>query len=366
MKRIFSLLIASACILLCFCGCSMDYSFDNGKIVDNVQYYFNSKNKTCFAAEYLWDGKSTDIVIQDEVDGYKVTELGGYVGRGYPTPFGIQYKDNRDNDTNSDEGTINLLWESEVPETAVVHYVNFDIKIGKNVNCLQYTDGFSDYYKMDKNNYFKPLVTFSVSPENNDFSVDKMGKIFNVKKGSNNIHDFDYSATHKLESNDQSKFYKLIKNEDQTSFKYYIFDTEGESLDSGSSETAPSLWSLGDYKMQLSVQDGIGSSTNHAKYYDLKNSKKSKTFDYVLTAKDDHVVSADYRKGEHIIIVQDIFDKEKYYKEYKLENVSDVGADFAVDGYFDEEGNIIITYLSGENCKETKYTITPSQNIVIS
>lgn len=351
MKRIFSLFIASACILLCFCGCSMDYSFDNGKIVDNVQYYFNSKNKTCFAAEYLWDGKSTDIVIQDEVDGYKVTELGGYVGRGYPTPFCIDYKYYNDND-----GPVNLLWESDVPETAVVHYVNFNIKIGKYVNCLQNTN-FSDYYMMDKNNYFKPLVTFSVSPENNDFSVDKMGRIFNVKKGSNNIHDFDYSATHKLESNDQSKFYKLIKNDESTSFKYYIFDTEGEVLDSGSSETTPALWALGDYYMQLCVQDGTGLSTNHAKYYDLKNSKKSKTFDYVLAAKDNYVVCADYRDGEHIIIVQDIFDKEKYYKEYKLENVSPVGSDFVINGNFNENGSITITYYSGDNCKETDYSI---------
>ena len=329
----------------------MDYSFDNGKIVDNVQYYFNSKEKTCFAAGYIWDGKSTDIVIQDEVDGYKVTELGGYVGRGYPTPFCIHYKYYNDND-----GPFNLLWESDVPETAVVHYVNFNIKIGKYVNCLQNID-FSDYYMMDKNNYFKPLVTFSVSPENNDFSVDKSGKIFNVKEGSKYIDDFDFAFTHNLESCDQSKFYKLVKNEDSTSYKYYVFDTEGEIIDSGSSEISPSLWAVGDYMMQLYVQDGTGLSTNHAKYYDLKNSKKSKTFDYVLTAKDDRVVYADHRNGEYMIIVQDIFDKEKYYKEYKLENVSEVGEDFAVDGRFDEEGNIIITYLSGENCEETDYTI---------
>lgn len=109
--------------------------------------------------------------------------------------------------------------------------------------------------------------------------------------------------------------------------------------------------------MQLSVQDETGLSTNHAKYYDLKNSKKSKNFDYVLTAKDNFVVYADDRNGEPIIIVQDIFDKDKYYEEYPLENVSPVGADFAVDGHFDEKGNIIITYLSGENCVETDYTI---------
>ncbi len=66
---------------------------------------------------------------------------------------------------------------------------------------------------------------------------------------------------------------------------------------------------------------------------------------------------ADYRDGEHYIVVQDIFDKKQYYKEYKLENVSPVAANFVVDGYFNTKGNVNITYLSGEDYTETNYTI---------
>ena len=53
----------------------------------------------------------------------------------------------------------------------------------------------------------------------------------------------------------------------------------------------------------------------------------------------------------------DIFDKEQYYKEYKLENVSPVAADFIVKGGFNRKGNINITYLSGDKYTETDYTI---------
>ena len=202
-------------------------------------------------------------------------------------------------------------------------------------------------------------MTFSVSPENNDFQVNDSGMINYVKEGYENTSGFDYAATHSLVSCDESKFYKVIQKDDST-FDYNVFDTDGEILDSETSVRPPYFKAIGDYLMQLSVQTGTGISTNYAKYYDLKNSKTSETFNYVLTAKDNYVVCADYRNGKHIIIVQDIFDKEKYYKEYELENVSPVAADFAVEGHFNEKGNINITYLSGENYKETNYTIVLS------
>ena len=174
-----------------------------------------------------------------------------------------------------------------------------------------------------------------------------------------NINEDTAPVKNTVDSYDISKFYKVIQKDDST-FDYNVFDTEGEILDSETSVRLPSFKATGDYLMQLSVQTGTGLFTNYAKYYDLKNSKTSKTFNYVLTAKDNYVVCADYRNGKHIIIVQDIFDKEKYYKEYELENVSPVAADFAVEGHFNKKGNINITYLSGENYKETNYTIVLS------
>lgn len=207
LKRCF-LFIVAVDLLFCLCGCSLDYDYNNGKTVDSVYYVFNNKNKTCFAAEYLWDGNSTEIVIQDEVDGYKVTQLGGYTGRGVPTPFGIYYNDkNVKNITLNEsraEGERFVVWESKLPEAVVVHYINFDIKIGKYVNCINEIDGFDEYQKIDQNNYLKPLVTFSVSPDNKSFQVNDFGMINYVKEGNGYSHKFDYAAAHDLESYDQS------------------------------------------------------------------------------------------------------------------------------------------------------------------
>ncbi len=107
----------------------------------------------------------------------------------------------------------------------------------------------------------------------------------------------------------------------------------------------------------ISIQTGTGLSTNYARFFDLENSKISETFQYVIDAKDNYVVYVDYKNDEHTVIVQEIFDKEQYYKEYKLENVSPVGANCVIKGGFNRKGNINITYLFGDKYTETDFTI---------
>ncbi len=152
--------------------------------------------------------------------------------------------------------------------------------------------------------------------------------------------------------------HSMITQQPDKTYSYEITDYKGRILDYEYNLTRePKRQKVSTDIVGISVQMGTGLSTNFATYFDLENSKISETFHYVLAAKDGYVVCADYRNGAHIIIVQDIFDKEQYYKEYKLENVSPVTADFVVDGYFNTKGNINITYLSGEDYTETNYTI---------
>lgn len=152
--------------------------------------------------------------------------------------------------------------------------------------------------------------------------------------------------------------HSMITQQMDKTYSYEITDYKGRILDYKDNLTRkPKRQKVSTDVVGISIQTGTGLSTNYAKYYDLENSKISEIFYYVLTAKDGYVVYADYRDDEHYIVVQDIFDKEQYHKEYKLENVSPVAADFVVDGYFNTKGNVIITYLSGEDYTETNYTI---------
>ncbi len=152
--------------------------------------------------------------------------------------------------------------------------------------------------------------------------------------------------------------YSIITQQANKTYSYEITDYNGIILDyEDNLSREPKRQKVSADVVGISIQAGIGRSSNYAKYYDLENSRISETFYYVLAAKDDYVVYAEYRDGEHYVVVQDIFDKEQYYKEYILENVSPVAEDFVVDAYFNTKGNVNITYLSGENYTETNYTI---------
>ena len=151
--------------------------------------------------------------------------------------------------------------------------------------------------------------------------------------------------------------YTVTKNEDNTC-SYSFADLNGNILfeiENVVREPKINMISVNVY--ELITQTGTGLSTNWAVYCDVENSKISETFYYVLGAKGDYVVYADYEEGKHFIIVQNIFDKSVYYKTYELENVSPVAADFALGCEFDGDNNAIITYLIGEEYNETKITI---------
>lgn len=152
--------------------------------------------------------------------------------------------------------------------------------------------------------------------------------------------------------------HSMITQEKDKTYSYEITDYKGKILDyEYNLVKQPQRLCVDTDVVGISVQTGTGLSTNYAEFYDLENSRISETFHYVLDAEDDCVVYADFRDGEHLVVVQDIFDKEQYYKEYKLKNVSPVAADFVVNGGFNKKGNINITYLSGDDYTETVYTI---------
>ena len=157
--------------------------------------------------------------------------------------------------------------------------------------------------------------------------------------------------------NDIADLYSLSKNEDNT-YSYAFADTNGNTLfKKENAVREPKVNQIAANVYELNTQTGTGLSTNWAVYCDVEHSRVSETFFYVLGARGDYVVRADNEDGKHLIIVQNIFDKSVYCKTYELENVSPVAADFAIRCKFDAAGNATITYLVGEDYKETEITI---------
>lgn len=157
---------------------------------------------------------------------------------------------------------------------------------------------------------------------------------------------------------DISEFYTLTDHGDFT-YSYNIKDKNGNVLyEQEKVSKAPETAQPSPYVFGLVTQTGTGLSTNWAVYCDVENGKVSDVFHYVLGANDKYVVYAQYTTDGHFIIVQDIFDIEAYFTKTKLRLVSSVASDFAIACRFDDAGNAIVTYLSGEECTETETTIT--------
>lgn len=156
---------------------------------------------------------------------------------------------------------------------------------------------------------------------------------------------------------DINDYYTLTDNGDST-YSYSLKDKNGNVLfEKQNVARAPQTEQVAPYVFGLVTQTGTGLSTNWAVYCDVENGKVSEQFQYVLGANDKYVVYAKYMDGGHFIIVQDIFDIEAYYTKTKPRLVSPVASDFAVACRFDEAGNAIVTYLSGDEYTETEITI---------
>lgn len=151
--------------------------------------------------------------------------------------------------------------------------------------------------------------------------------------------------------------YSITRNEDMT-YSFQIVDKYGDVLFSKDHfPREPEVEQVNSYVLGLTVQSGTGRSTNWAVFCDVENSRISETFQYVLTAQGDYVIYANYENGEYSVIVQNIFDKSDYYKKHVLTNCSPVATDFVLNARLNGEGIAVVTYLEGEEQKETDLTV---------
>ena len=151
--------------------------------------------------------------------------------------------------------------------------------------------------------------------------------------------------------------YSITKNDDLT-YTYTVVDKNDNVLFSKDNAThEPKVEQVNTYILGLKVQTGTGQSTNWAVYCDVENSKVSETFQYVLMAQGNYVIYANYENGEHSVIVQNIFDKSEYYKKHILTNCSPVAGDIVIGAKPNGEGIAVVTYLTGNDYKETELTI---------
>lgn len=144
---------------------------------------------------------------------------------------------------------------------------------------------------------------------------------------------------------------KEVKQASNTRYKYIIYDNDHNELDAGTTyRMEPDITNINDI-LELCVSAGTG--LRNCKYYDTENKIKSDWFETPLLVNNTLVISFDKLTKPTGIVVQDIFDKSKFYKEY--------GVNFSSDEFyplknikFINDDTIEITYVSNENSIESK------------
>ena len=190
-------IVVDRCILV---EMSLNYSCDGE--VDGLWICVNEKGKRCFANAYICTEyeENQEITIPDEYDDKPITKIGGYSGRGVPSPFSISLED-EDLCVNAPEGSEYHAifsggsdFEENLPDNCSVQELPFVLNIGKNVKKIEYVvmDEYYPHINQDGSvTFYHPTVYINCSEENKYFYSEN-GKLYN-KKTDELVSDFSYA-----------------------------------------------------------------------------------------------------------------------------------------------------------------------------
>ena len=133
---------------------------------------YNRMTGEAFAATYQWDGReeTMDFTVPDTVFGYRVTALGGYVGRDAPYAFTVELPEGFGH---TRESFGEDLWDyarEKYPNAEVVE-LPFIVHIGKDLEEIRH-ELFGSYYGFTAEGHevlYHVTLTVDCDPENKTF-----------------------------------------------------------------------------------------------------------------------------------------------------------------------------------------------------
>lgn len=151
--------------------------------------------------------------------------------------------------------------------------------------------------------------------------------------------------------------YQLYKNADNT-YRVVFRDADGKTLKEENNipkQPIPETLNADKGAYSLSWATGDGPNDFMTVYYNVLTGQVSDTFHAARGC--DGVRVAYGSEDQTKIIVQDLFDKDAYYKEYTLENAYTKGDDIITGGKLQADNKtVVISYFSGEG-DTTQHTI---------
>ena len=196
MKRI-TLVILSIFLVFSLCGCSLWYKYVNSA-VDSFDIGYSEKLNKAFFAGYKWDGtaESANIILPEEYNETKITGLGGYTGRGYPSPFYIDVTDEAKEKLCPDATEWSYADHTANVKDANIQILPFQLHISKNIKEIKNLSmggivlaEYEENGETISNIYV--LTCYVTCDENNETFYAKDGKLY-FKRTNELVNDIVY------------------------------------------------------------------------------------------------------------------------------------------------------------------------------
>lgn len=174
-----------------------------------------------------------------------------------------------------------------------------------------------------------------------------------IAENKNNTNTFASEQVIKQEQN-----YSIIKDENNR-YKYTINNNDGYIVYQESTGFHyPNIDLLNGNIIDIHI--GYGTGIIYHKYYDIEQDVFSINYNNVITSNKKMIAflknSNDSSRYFDRLVISDIFDKSKFYKEYELD-FSKVDIPIVSASFDESNKNLDILYLHGDNQEKTSYTI---------
>ena len=160
----------------------------------------------------------------------------------------------------------------------------------------------------------------------------------------------DTAHTETLENDDATtdKQYYKIEEIELTKVRYYIYDSDGNTVLSDETDRPLDISMLGDHIVDICI--GMGTGLSIHKYYDVQCNRFSEEYSYVAAASGNLVAYIDTSMEDpmtnRVLVVRDIFDKNIFYKSFGLDFSPTVHDPIESASFSDGEAELDVVYLS--------------------
>ncbi|GEM_PF-2015323 len=199
MKKSIVILILFALLFLCSSSCCMFYDIEDETYEGHEMCIGFAEKTNCGFIGYVAveSGDGETVVLPDEYRGIPITELGGYMGRGYPCPFLIEPIFIEEDEEHTVFQSSVEFFEEKTGKEYLYRDIVYHVVLPKHLKEIVFVHGDA-YYFVENNDeastepitVYRILYEFEMDEENPYFYTED-GKLYE-KKTSALVDDFLY------------------------------------------------------------------------------------------------------------------------------------------------------------------------------